>query len=380
MRGKNTIRHYPSISTASHLVKFLRLVRKDIYPYIDFDLYHNAKYTNKDFLDVLTHVSTSNDFANNGTMTLKIIHPERDVPHPHTVMYHMRNLALEEWVEMFDEVTDAIYLQAKRMGVFQRPVDIAIDFTDLPYYGDKNDFWVVGGKHKKGTNWFHRFASVHIVVAGRRFTLKVIPINSFSKSTTERVIKELIENARKRVRIRNVYLDREFYNVSCIKVLNSLRVNWLMRAKKSKRIKDWPKQYKTSHVERYTMGEAIYVNKSTTFNLVMVRGEKVRREEGYVLFATNMNITDEAAEDLLDLYETRWGIETGYRLINQFRAKTTSRDIGVRYFEFMFSVSLYNLWVLANIWLGVVLGESYDNSLVTAKMFQAVLVSEIDPG
>ena len=53
---------------------------------------------------------------------------------------------------------------------------------------------------------------------------------------------------------------------------------------------------------------------------------------------------------LYKFYSKRWGIETGYRQIDHdFKAKTTSKNYHIRLFYFLFSVDLYNLWVLVNI-------------------------------
>lgn len=48
-------------------------------------------------------------------------------------------------------------------------------------------------------------------------------------------------------------------------------------------------------------------------------------------------------------YRKRWGIETGYRDIERVRAKTTSSNNSIRVLYFMYSLLLYNAWLLANL-------------------------------
>ncbi len=48
-------------------------------------------------------------------------------------------------------------------------------------------------------------------------------------------------------------------------------------------------------------------------------------------------------------YPERWGIETGYRVKKEFRAKTCSRSFVVRLFFILISVILYNFWVSLNV-------------------------------
>ncbi|KXA92300.1 hypothetical protein AKJ65_07760 [candidate division MSBL1 archaeon SCGC-AAA259E19] len=56
----------------------------------------------------------------------------------------------------------------------------------------------------------------------------------------------------------------------------------------------------------------------------------------------------EELERLFGMYSLRWGIETSYQVKHMFRAKTRTKYYEPRIFLFLFSVCLYNLWVLVN--------------------------------
>ena len=58
--------------------------------------------------------------------------------------------------------------------------------------------------------------------------------------------------------------------------------------------------------------------------------------ERYIGFATNAPDVDP------DLYENRWGIETGYRMIEDTRAKTHSKNPAARLLCFVYSVTVFN--------------------------------------
>ena len=49
------------------------------------------------------------------------------------------------------------------------------------------------------------------------------------------------------------------------------------------------------------------------------------------------------------MYRKRWGIETGYRMIRKFLARTTSKRHSIRLLYFYLAILLYNMWVLMNI-------------------------------
>ncbi|MHA2010374.1 MAG: hypothetical protein ACW980_23930 [Promethearchaeota archaeon] len=56
-----------------------------------------------------------------------------------------------------------------------------------------------------------------------------------------------------------------------------------------------------------------------------------------------------------------------------FRPRTTSKNYVVRLFYFLFSTCLYNLWVLANLFLGAISGRFFTKPVITAKMFGIML-------
>ena len=95
--------------------------------------------------------------------------------------------------------------------------------------------------------------------------------------------------------------------------------------------------------------------KDITFNLVIVKDENGDKRA----FATNEEYNENdvnLAERLFLLYGRRWGVETSYRVKkHSYLPKTTSKNYFIRLFYFMFSVLLYNLWILADIliWLSL---------------------------
>ena len=65
-------------------------------------------------------------------------------------------------------------------------------------------------------------------------------------------------------------------------------------------------------------------------------------EEKYIAFATNRSDID------VKCYSERWMIETGFRMIENQRVRTRSRSVTVRTLCFLYSLVLFNSWVLAN--------------------------------
>ena len=118
--------------------------------------------------------------------------------------------------------------------------------------------------------------------------------------------------------------------------------------------------------------------KDVTFNLMLVDEELENVKKVKRTFATNEEYNENdvnLAERLFDLYGKRWGIETSYRVKkHSYLPKTTSKDYQIRLFYFMFSVLLYNLWILTDILLWLTLfGIIEQDHLVTSKLFGTIL-------
>ena len=104
-------------------------------------------------------------------------------------------------------------------------------------------------------------------------------------------------------------------------------------------------------------------------NVVLVQGKK-----GLMKIATNIPINRydvDLIENLPKMYGKRWGIETGYRVKKrEGLVKTTSNNYSIRLFYFLFSVALYNLWILINLLVLMELGtRNVMKRVVTFKLF-----------
>jgi IS4 transposase len=90
-------------------------------------------------------------------------------------------------------------------------------------------------------------------------------------------------------------------------------------------------------------------------------------------------MADGAAESVGEDYRSRWGIETGFRVIKEdFLAKSRSTTATMRTWYFNFAAHLYNLWVTANVVRAHDTGEELagDYPFTAGRLMQAI---EDDP-
>jgi putative transposase len=351
-----------------------QLVKKRFSPFMDFKLNNNTIYKKKQFIDLMIHMGMTKDFAENGSKTFREIKGQKS-PNSDTLLYHIKNHDnLKEIQKMYLTLFEILWDMTKKSNTIdlRKSYDVAIDYTEWYFYGDRSSPMVVGKKPERGTSKCYRFATINIVESGKRFTLLALPVGPFD--TKEKILKQLFSYALKRIKIKRVYADRGFFDSKSINTIKQFRLKFLMPCSANSRIKKLLEILPAPTViNDYEMENAL-------FNVVIIEDDEGNKRA----FATNEQFNEndvDLAQRLFLLYGKRWGIETSYKVKkHSFLPKTTSKNYLIRIFYFLFSVLLYNLWLLADIliWLAV-FGEVKQDHLITSKYFGTILYT-IDPG
>ena len=350
------------------------LVKKRFSPFIDLNLNYNAMYSKNQFIDLMIHLGQTRDFAENGNKTFKQLRP-CNCPDADTLLYHLKSYQdPKQLYKMFTTLFEIVWQMTRQSNIFDihKRYDVAIDFTEWYFYGDRSAPMVVGKEPDRGTTKCYKFATINIVEAGKRFTLLALPVGPFDNK--EQVLTKLLRYTQQRIKIRRVYVDRGFFDSKAIKVFEQFQLKYLMPATQIPTVK------KILSIASSPSIITDFEMKDITFNLVIVEDENGDKRA----FATNEEYNENdvnLAERLFLLYGKRWGVETSYRIKkHSYLPKTTSKNYFIRLFYFMFSVLLYNLWILADIliWLSL-FGRVGEDHLVTSKLFGTMLYT-IDPG
>jgi len=258
-----------------------------------------------------------------------------EVPTGDALLYHLKRIDPEEVLASFLSWNREILSQVD----FPATGILAGDITTIPYFGQDMRH-TVRSKEYRGTQYGFQIATIYLCHRGTRFTLHAVPVDQFSKN--ENVLKELLEEASRYVRPSLVLLDRGFYDKEVIRTLISMGTDFLMPAPKNEAVKRILKE--TSHlrawVGRHVVGEG---GPEVTIAVVPARDP----EEKFV-YITNRAVDTKDARALADVYDSRWGIETSFRVMKDTGPWTTSNEYSVRLLFHLLMVILYNLWVLVN--------------------------------
>lgn len=200
-----------------------------------------AKYTREDAIAVINYAAASTANSVEAAVSeLRRTMPDATIPSADTVFNYIYGNDIEDILTFFRGVNSEILALT---GIPEEPVDVAVDFHDKGYHGDKNDKGVRGIKQKSGTSWGHSFFTIDMLWAPK-LTLDIVNITGLNKDYAillAGVVNRLREMG---IMIRTMFLDREFFNLVSILALFNMDVDFIMAAKINKRIKRMLEEHK----------------------------------------------------------------------------------------------------------------------------------------
>ena len=231
-----------------------------------------------------------------------------------------------------------------------RPQEVAVDFHDEPYYGhetpDDPDTWVCRGEARQGTTRFYRCATAYLMLHDVRLTLAVVFVKPKLDKLT--ILKRLLSAVRAaQIRIKCLYADKGFCCIEVLRYLSRRGIRAIVamprRGKQggSQALCRGPKSYWTT----YTLQSAEHGKLSVP--VAVVRTYQ-RRRSGWRQVQWLLYVCLGVGGPLRLVrrrYRRRFGIESGYRLMEQVRARTTSLNPALRFLLMGVALLIVNMWI-----------------------------------
>lgn len=306
-----------------------------------------ARYQLDDVIAVIGYAATSTANSIEAAVAeLKRKRPEAVIPSADTVFKYLATNEVDDVLSFFRQVNFELLAVT---GMPKEPVDIAVDFHDCPYYGDKNDPSVRGIKPKNGTSWGHSFFTLDLI-GDPKLTLDIVPVDGLNKDYAalfEAVINRLQDRG---LEIGTLFLDREFFNLASIRTLARLQVDFIMAAPSNKRIKRlWEEHKRENGITPAIFTYQFKARDSPAFFLIAIPnpGHQTRvaeKKSEFLLFATNVDFGSlkSFVSRVPEEYKRRWNIETGYRVKNVFKIRTCAKKAISRVLFFVIQCLLHN--------------------------------------
>ncbi len=202
------------------LEEVVSLARKDLNTIFKLDAKHwNRKYANNDILSVLLSIATNHKFTEGGSFKYRYDH--KFGPSGRTILRVLGRYSYEDLKPLFFAEMKRLILLAKRKGIINgRKVTVAVDATDLYFYGDHDSTPnIVNADHQDhGTGFAFKFVEIAIVTHNQRFALCAIP--KLNNGEMHEILAELIKFAKEQINVDTVLMDRGFYSIEDMKAVD----------------------------------------------------------------------------------------------------------------------------------------------------------------
>jgi putative transposase len=265
-------------------------------------------------------------------------------PADSTVRYQLAQSLPASFEALERQLNEALQAQLPAR-LTKRAWQVACDLTEIPYHGkaDVPDA-VRRGKAKAGTSHFHTYATAYLLANGHRYTLALTFVQAQDK------VAEVLARLRARLavlqlRIRRLYLDRQFYQVEVLQALEADHIPYLiplvLHSRQAKALQAARQTGYSRVTVRSAAGGAITVTVGVVGrNRKGRRGKQGRRYELFVVGGPRLDLYQ-----LAHLYRRRFGIERSYRQLHRLRMRTSSPNSRLRLLYVGLGFLCQNLWI-----------------------------------
>lgn len=293
-----------------------------------------AWYRKVDIIDLMLKIALMNCYAEGLASTLRKQKTKRkSVPTSETLLAYLKTQDVSDTLQAAKaQIARCVTLLVKK-GLVLTNVAVAFDWHDVRFYGKHDKEGVVGTKPKRGTSYAYCYLTASIITPGKRLVLAYIPLPS--RDDLQQIVLPLLDQVLQQVKtISYVAFDNGFQDGKLLQALINRNIPFIIPLRDTVKLKRrwrWKR-----YAKRFN-----YCTSDVWVDVV----EAVDSKGLQYFLGTNL---PSRPKRILKLYKKRWGIETSYRMIGQFSAKTTTDDYSVRVWCFVLAVLLYNVWVLLN--------------------------------
>lgn len=273
------------------------------------------------------------------------------------VIYRKIGENSEEDVECCFQSATVHFLKCLKIFSRNRKFILSFDMTEEAFYGKfskaEDPLCLHGGSIAKGSEFYYKYLTVSITCDGLlNYIIDgiIVGVGAY----VEDYVFSMLEFAKKHIFIDVVLFDRGFNSWELIDKLKQLKVSYIIFWKKQG--KWYPKIFdrmRDGEFERILRKKKCYqfrYDYEVCSYFVLVKQLEYEGKKYDWIFATNLKL--KSSESYVKRYKKRWAIETIYRVTDNIRIYTTSTNSLVRYFLFMFTCFIYNIWKFFQMFLG----------------------------
>ncbi len=239
-------------------------------------------------------------------------------------------------------------LSRKHISENTDPIMVAFDYTHEDFYGDRDSLWIHGWTGEHGVTGKFSYLTASIVNRDLRLPIVSIPSPMGNDMPSEiSAITDMLLPLLGHIDL--LLFDRGFYSKDLIMFLNERKINYLIFVPKNPQVKEeFSSMYQTERkvilheFSTYREGKRI----RDSVHLAFLKQIFDHRTEEYYDWCFATNTSDIDLYHVIAKYKFRWRIETMFRVQDECRIKTKSKDVRVRYFLFAYEQLVESIWYL----------------------------------
>lgn len=348
-----------------------------ISPLVDISTKHNALYDVQDFNRGIIRAVCADSSVGGCASGVSAGNCARISPSDEWFRRRLATMDTDNVQKMFKESVSKQILKLKQLNLLPKDgMVVAIDMHLIPRYDRTRGEELTRSRYKNGTKYFERYITIQCVNDGIRLNLGCLPVPALASvpDMVRVIIQECLNYG---IMIKLCLFDREFFSAENISNLNELNIPYLMPCRNTQGVVEKLRYFATNPVEDVLCSTLTGYNATASYNMVIAERKKSdsKKDEKlpeniYIGFATNLPWID------VITYAVRWGIESGYAMIESMRAKTRSRKPGARLFCFLYTLMMFNVWVMVKaILAALTVYMSRRKRTITQLAFKEVLRS-----
>lgn len=302
---------------------------------------HNAVYGTGDLNGVLLR-GTVRDASGGGCANAA-----HGMPSDRWVASMLGSLAPDTAQRMFEgQVRQQVDMMSKLGKIPKGGITVAIDCHLVCRYDRKPGEELTRSRYKNGTKYFERYITVQCVDRRMRLDLGA-PYLKMGDSVPKHTGRLVDCMGNLGLDVKMVLLDREFFSVDAIAELARRDVGFLMPCRNTGSVVAALREFADGRRGRASDQILENTSGSAPYTMLIERRKKSKMtgaaEDRYIGFATNR------PESQIRSYAARWGIESGYGVLEAARVKTRIRSRGARMMCFYYSLLAFNEWIILRI-------------------------------
>ena len=380
----------------------------------------NARYEDIDFLKVFffseiigRSIHDTSEMLNEYLLESKIGRrkkfadgrKKRIIPHQTEVNKYLRKVGIQKARNILQTCLDSQLMEAFRLGLISKKVNVIIDFTEHPYYGQHEDKMIKGTNRQKGTKKMRHYLGFSILSKNVHLYAGLEHVAN-GQSKIPIILKFLDHLLNLGFELRFVLMDREFYRAVLLHEIKARNGNVLIPTKQYKKVRGMIEAYikgKGNRVRRYTFSSATEAKHRFVQHVYLI----IKPKRGFTLqglkrdFRAGKLSLDDTRKRIFAImttekpkgktsswasrtslfYRRRWLIETGFSDLNRINRRWKSNHDNLRYLDMLARLLLYNSWkinrkLVKN--LGIQEGKRRKWTLIQNQdcLMQAFLASE----